>query len=573
MCGKQRIGRLVVPGVLFLAACACAAAEKASLSIEYAADGALTVRLGDKTLLANSKPEIESLVPLDIANNQEEKAEFAWVREATQKFDAATRTFSAEHKWGGFSVQYQNDADQLTITVKAKNSTDKRLRRFRFFVTGPFTFPKRPKGAEERMTWGGPHSLVADYGEGAVALSLPDEPPFNNAIFAGWTGGQRRLLFQLGGLNPQEERSVKLSLRFAPGSDAGGDPEGLLADYFQAIAKTLPRTVPPWPDRRPIAALHPSSSHLGAGTTGESKNPRGWCMADKIDVATEEGRKRFKEQALAYAKRCVEIAKSMNAQGMICWCLEGQEIPHAISYIGSPDRLKEVALEMDEVADEWFKVFSDAGLRTGVTLRPQKLEPDPGYDPKQPPNKAPFRYRQRELRVYGKDGKIEKLVDEPAVIELLDAKLTYANKRWGCTLFYVDSNVHGEWAQDPKTKQWKEVRSERHSYRVYETLVKKHPDCLIIPEHEDFTYWSCVSPLATNVSEPTSKSVLRVWSEAFSVNLMQGFKPKDPAQIAACEECIRRGDILLFPGWYASEEGKALKAAYERNHNPKWHSR
>jgi len=52
--------------------------------------------------------------------------------------------------------------------------------------------------------------------------------------------------------------------------------------------------------------------------------------------------------------------------------VEGQEWTHAISYIGSPDGIADVAPEMDAIADRWFKICADAGLRNGVCIRPPR---------------------------------------------------------------------------------------------------------------------------------------------------------------------------------------------------------
>jgi hypothetical protein len=37
-------------------------------------------------------------------------------------------------------------------------------------------------------------------------------------------------------------------------------------------------------------------------------------------------------------------------------------------------------------------------------------------------------------------------------------------------------------------------------------------------------------------------------------------------------ELVRRGDILLFHGWYNAAANEIIKEIYERNHHPKWHS-
>ena len=51
----------------------------------------------------------------------------------------------------------------------------------------------------------------------------------------------------------------------------------------------------------------------------------------------------------------------MNAQGMITWDIEGQEYPHATSYIGDPRKVSLLAPEMEPMADAYFAKFRRGG--------------------------------------------------------------------------------------------------------------------------------------------------------------------------------------------------------------------
>ena len=77
---------------------------------------------------------------------------------------------------------------------------------------------------------------------------------------------------------------------------------------------------------------------------------------------------------LAVADTSIGIMKEMNAQGAITWDIEGQEHQHSISYIGDPRIFASLAPEMKDIADEYFKRFRDANLKTGVCIRPQELQ-------------------------------------------------------------------------------------------------------------------------------------------------------------------------------------------------------
>ncbi len=70
---------------------------------------------------------------------------------------------------------------------------------------------------------------------------------------------------------------------------------------------------------------------------------------------------------------------------------------------------------MDTAADEFFKKFLDAGLRTGICIRPSKIISN---------LKGGWQHQQTEDHVG----------------DLAD-KIAYAKKRWGCSIFYMDTNV------------------------------------------------------------------------------------------------------------------------------------
>ncbi len=133
-----------------------------------------------------------------------------------------------------------------------------------------------------------------------------------------------------------------------------------------------------------------------------------------LDVRGPEGIERFRHAALAYAARSIAILKQTGSQGMIVWDLEGEQYPHKTTYIGDPRALGRLAPEADAVADEFFALFRAAGLRVGVTIRPQEFVSGAQHD----------------------------VADYDAT---LLRKLDYARGRWGATLFYIDSNGGPLW--------------------------------------------------------------------------------------------------------------------------------
>jgi hypothetical protein len=178
---------------------------------------------------------------------------------------------------------------------------------------------------------------------------------------------------------------------------------------------------------------------------------------------------------------------------------------------------------MEPAIDEYFRAFSDAGLRTGICIRPQL------------PVRAAYADGVRQIEAA-----------DPAAV--LNAKISYAEKRWGCTLFYVDSNG------DPNVPL---------PVTVFQDLVAKHPDVLLIPEHENAAYYACTAPYSdyANLKQlGTPEAVRRLCPGAFSfVYVGHG----DPA--AAHDQlldAVRHGDILVVHGWYDSPTHPIVKAIY-----------
>src|SRR6185295_13184122 len=238
----------------------------------------------------------------------------------------------------------------------------------------------------------------------------------------------------------------RISLRF--GGKSASESQ-LAADVIERYRKAFPPELH-WEDRRPIGALFVSSSN-----TNIPKNPRGWLMDKSIDTTTAEGREDFHAKLLAWADNSVKVLKSMDAQGAIIWDPEGQEFPHATSYIGDPRSLPP---EMEGIADALFKKFKDAGLRVGVCVRPT----------------LPLRRAYSEgVNQY----------DTTDIARNLIEKIEAAKKRWGCTIFYVDSDVDHD-------QRGRII----HDASIFRKVAKTFPDCLLIPEHANVLHHAYTAP-------------------------------------------------------------------------------
>jgi len=307
----------------------------------------------------------------------------------------------------------------------------------------------------------------------------------------------------------------KVCLTFAA---EGTDNLALFARDFGEIGRRNPMALH-WPDRRAIG-----TAFIAQSDTRWPGNPRGYIIGlrEKENINTEEGLAAFGKALMAYADRCVVELKDKNAQGVIVWDLEGQEKPHAISYVGDPGKLPQVAPEMDRFADAFMKKFSDAGFRTGLTLRPTE------YHAVTPGKRD---WTQRE-------------VSDP--FALISEKIQYAKKRWGTTLFYLDSN-------SPKATV------------LMQKLQEAHPDCLVIPEwsNGEFYRWSAPysSPNLGQLTTNARDQFARVkWPKAFGVVAVESGLLE--TKLGTFVDGVAGGDVLLFRCWYPDPVAALVKLVY-----------
>lgn len=461
---------------------------------------------------------------------------------STVKVDAAHRSVTRTFAWGRvqgiFTPQGSRLNLKLTVTNMTSNSTVQSV------VLQPMwlRFPERPNEYAQEYplltaSLEQPGIVTASFRTGTVALCNED---FSQPLLIGFPFALNRpedTLFpvrvattpedgQPSQLIPSLRRPIapgstqlySLSLRFGP---AGVSK--LASDLTQRFAAAYPPVLH-WADRRPVGYLMLSSTvpHPVSG-----KNPRGWFNnADDIDVTQAAGKAAFARRLMEYADTSVRILKAMHAQGMITWDIEGQEYPHATSYIGDPRKVKLLAPEMEPLADTYFARFRRAGLKVGVCVRPQLIVGTPPGDVSQ---QDPGDFRQ--------------------IIQVLTEKMLYANKRWGCTLFYVDSNG------DPNSPYPASVFQS-----VAAALARHKVTALIIPEHQSLRYYSVSAPydeMRGGVFS-TPESVRSVYPGAFSV-LSTSDADLD-AHHADIVAAIKRGDILLFRGWWDDPLNVKVKA-------------
>ncbi len=323
----------------------------------------------------------------------------------------------------------------------------------------------------------------------------------------------------------------------------------LFGGTWVAAQSEVAREYPPtfhWKDRRPIG-----TSFLATSGKNWARNPRGWFNDPNLDALSAEGRRRFVDRMMKLADDCVEHAKRSDAQGVIVWDLEGEEMPHAVSYLGDPRILPEVAPEMDAIADAFFKKFLDAGLRTGICIRPSSIV---FKDPAEP-GKYPW--------IKGRYGHVDN--DDPAGV-LID-KIAYAKKRWNCTIFYIDTNFtpvreNGQLKRKPGGAPEFRMLSPEEIRAVH----RAHPDVLLAPEFQQPGYFASSSGYGeyTEVGD-FAAAARRAYPDAFRI-----WMPRlnaDDVYLnwdAFIEKGIKAGDVFFFEcAPMQGEFGPLLRRAME----------
>jgi hypothetical protein len=479
-------------------------------------------------------------------------------------FDPATKAWNLQADWGSASVVLASTSDRVDATLRITNGGSDKLTRIRatlmpFTLSEPATGPgwKDGKGPNHE-TVGRPGVVIGKWSKGAFALCLDSEDvdakltvsragpaPKKGEEDAGpvqYACVVDTMLYNTDedlSIEPGQTRELKLSLRV--GKPGGGLPE-LAPDHLERFRKKHPPILN-WTDRRPIGRVFMSSVHQQHKS---ATNPRGWFNEPKIDITTEAGLQAFRKRLQDRARGTVNITKKVGGQGVIVWDLEGQEFPHATSYIGDPRVLKEFAPEMDQFADEFFKVMVDGGIRVGVCIRPSIPTI---HEPGEPGQR---KARQGNL---GFD-----------IVDNLSDKIEYAKKRWGCTLFYMDTNV--EWYRDRAGKMQSRLLLPE---RIHE-LARRHPDVLIVPEFARPSYFGAVAVYGELREHGfghiagTSPDIIELYPDAFRVVSIHEGKIQE-----RWDELVRnvkRGDVLFFDAWYDPPVNRTVEAIYRGDASP-----
>jgi hypothetical protein len=455
-------------------------------------------------------------------------------------FDQADRQLTNTLPWGIVKTRYAILNNRLTLTITTINRSDSETIDSLCYIPLTLNFPGALKEYDGSIPLlahnvGQVAATRVSYGKGSMVIASED---IDKPLMVGFpwalnrpTNTQFPLSIHTGRVPSYPESYPTIHRVILPGGSdqyvvslrfgqVNTRDEKLVGDLYKKFAEVLPVRMK-WPDHRPIGAIF-----LATDAQGWATNPRGWFGDSHLNVLTPAGVADFRERLLALASGAIGIMRDMNAQGVITWDIEGQEFRHATTYIGDPRLVDTLAPEMAGVVDEYFERFRSAGLRTGISIRPQSLRVDPE---KKNANQIPLA--------------------DPT--QLLADKIAYAKKRWGVTLIYIDSNVN---ATDPNPLD----------VSVIQKLAGEFPDCLLIPEHSNLGYYAYSAPygqLAKGV-QSTPDTVRQVYPNAFSViytadGLLDVYRD-------ALSTAVKHGDILMYRTWFPDPQNEKVKALYAR---------
>jgi len=458
-------------------------------------------------------------------------------------------TIHLSYPWGRISCSYGKEDDKITMKIEISNTSSEPLNELSIRLM-ELSFPRIPNGGtlEAGMfgfgfkgpewplgqspasipTVADPRFVVPlvhmDYGTGALNLCSDDvecavNVPYSTNFLARTS---YPLVITCSDIKPGVTKAFNVSLRFGP---AGARIQDLSGDVLERYAGKYPFQVN-WNDHRPIGAIFLAGPQINVAS-----NPRRWIVNfGDIDITNDKGKAAFRTALLKLADNSVQVLKDIGAQGMITWDPEGEEFLGAC-YYGDPRLVPSLAPEMEfkndgakSVIDEYFEKFRAAGLKVGVCIRPQGI-----------------------AMVDGKP--VHQAADDEHAAQILRERIAYAKQRWGCTLFYVDSTATVSGSLNPD---------------VFKAVADAYPDVLLIPENESMRYFAYSAPLNSYVHHrvtSTPAGARMVYPKAFSVLMApDGDRPEDHHALVSA---VRRGDILLFNGWYHSDGAKKIKRLYE----------
>ncbi len=576
------------------------AVQATDLSVSFDGNGLASLRMGETELLRDGSVAVRRVVLVDGFRNRNAEPDATMYHADTRTFrDGRTVPFevyfepmahklSQLHEWGRLTVAYQDGPGRLDLDVRIENTSDETIEYIELDMATlalPGQVQSRlvssiPGFMRSNANLEGPDVRVTDFEGGRLVfvsrtfeVSLVQQMLARDgaqvvSLAVGSPDGGREVLDKLWNVNPiapGQTEQIQLSLRFVP---AGADPFAAVRDVLVAYGEAVPMLMD-WPDRRPIVSVHVADGRR------DRANPRGWKQAvglpETWHILEDEDHEVFRAAVLRGAQNVVRVAQRSGAQGAIVWQIEGMQEP-GHSYYGEPRILPYVAPEMDAIADEFFSILRQGGLRVGVTLRPVIQAP---FDPEKGGHSGALEgvvdWQQMRAAAKRADWSVQfrnlswmGAIPEPlrdfyhpdeawSMLVRLDNKIRYAKERWGATLFYFDANN----AYRPRKRgdAFEDWGGRPITARLVEELQRRHPDCLIIAEHQNFRYWTSggqyVQPPVFG-QQVTPREVRMAYPDAMTVVAAVGPDSVflDGGQHERFLHAVMDGDTFLTHGWY-----------------------
>eukprot|EP00040_Diaphanoeca_grandis_P023508 m.128018 g.128018 ORF g.128018 m.128018 type:complete len:633 (+) comp29309_c0_seq2:121-2019(+) len=557
-----------------------------TMEVQYSETGAMTIVLDGNPIIANGLPDIGPAMWNGTACTPFADYNYARLHH-TATWNAKTFTNSLQYGWGGFTVKHTRSGPlsldfEITLSNSPTNRTDKKLLVPLCDVNLLLsTKPLNTSAAHGYIEgsfgpcpgcWHGcgcvpgscgveyPQAISMDFGTASAAWVQT-----GNASVTGFElsanscptpGYFRPLLRQAPGYHIEVDANVTIAvaLRFGQGSHTTGKVDkGAVA----IIKNTLTEYGKEHPFRNvdlrggAMAAVFGCDTVEGASylcnSSGASvcPNPRGWnflgCQGKKnqspCNTTTPAGIAHFEQATREYFNQSIARCLRLKCRALMLWSIEGAERAD-ITFAGSPDMLPVLAPEMDKIADEVFRMINAAGIRAGVTLRPQIITRDPAWNSSVPPNHPPWPYYQKKLVLANGEP------DEDAITANLFRKASYAIKRWNTSVFYVDSTG------SPLVSVWTRLR----------TML---PRIIFIPEQSDYSLdFSTVTPLQDNWGgNPigVGQFIKAIWPQAYNYQLMQFSVNETRTPVSDWVPLAKQGDVFRVDGWYDSEHNAFIE--------------
>ncbi|MFP4028270.1 MAG: HEAT repeat domain-containing protein [Candidatus Brocadiia bacterium] len=456
VCRNISIPLLAILSLSYLLAPSTLLSAETKTDVQFGPQGLRSIQVNGKQILETGTPRLRRVV----FRRQDHSTYRGKLENAEESFEEEKKIYHMRYEWGAITCNYQPRNNRLDLSVRVTNRSRHTLHLVDMNVL-TFHLAKNLTAGPSRHNVGAPTVIPAKWDGGTMVLcNLEMDRPLRLALqkrkskklTTNLTAGGEKMIYDALYLRrpiaPGKSDRYQISIRFG---SAGSDPLDLAADVFRTFRQTHPRLLN-WHDRSPI------TRHFFGGGLDKKKILN--YFKDPKSVELPRATEKFRKRILSAIDRNIAASKKIGAQAIIIWDIEGNSFPHPTTYIGDPRLTKILNPVMDDVADEMFEHIREAGLKPGVCIRPTQVK-----------------YVEKENKVVHRHTPVLEKYPRDPVFHQLDAKIQYAKERWGCEVFYIDTPFFWR-PRGPKDK-WSAGMIQAE---VWEKLLKKHPDILMIPE-------------------------------------------------------------------------------------------